>query len=58
MKPDATAPNPIAASVNYSAEERGLAAVKVMSKALKAEHKRWGMPLLTWKNGRIVSVKP
>ena len=29
-----------------------------MSKALLAEHKRWNMPFITWKNGKMVSVKP
>lgn len=37
--------------------ERGLIAAKAMSKALTAEHKRWNIPLLTWKNGQVVVVK-
>lgn len=41
-----------------AAEERGIAAAKAMSEALLAEHKRWNMPLITWKNGKIVSVNP
>ena len=41
-----------------TSEERGVAAAKAMSKALIAEHKRWNMPLITWKNGKVVSVKP
>jgi len=38
-------------------EERGIAAAKAMSKALLEEHKRWNMPFITWKNGKVVSVK-
>lgn len=41
-----------------AADERGIAAAKAMSKALLAEHKRWNMPFITWKNGKVVSVKP
>ena len=41
-----------------AADERGNAAAKAMSKALLAEHKRWNMPFITWKNGKVVSVKP
>jgi hypothetical protein len=40
------------------AVELGLAAAKKMSRNLHAEHKRWNMPLLTWKNGKVVQVKP
>lgn len=39
-------------------DERDKAAAKAMSKALLAEHKRWNMPFITWKNGKVVSVKP
>ncbi len=39
-------------------DERDKAAAKAMSKALLAEHKRWKMPFITWKNGKVVSVKP
>lgn len=44
--------------VPTAADERGNAAAKAMSKALLAEHKRWNMPFITWKNGKMVSVKP
>ena len=37
---------------------RGLAAAKAMSKMLREEHRRWNMPLLTWKKGQVVKVKP
>jgi hypothetical protein len=53
-KPKAATPKP---KLN-SAVERGLAAAKAMSKELTAEHKRWNMPLLTWKDGKVVAVKP
>lgn len=38
--------------------ELGLAAAKKMARDLRAEHKRWNMPLLTWKDGKVVAVKP
>jgi len=28
-----------------------------MSKELTADHKRWSLPLLTWKNGKVVEVE-
>ena len=37
---------------------RGQAAAKTMAKELHAEHKRWNLPLLSWKNGKIVESKP
>jgi hypothetical protein len=37
---------------------RGQAAAKAMAKELRAEHKRWNLPLLTWKDGKVVSSKP
>jgi hypothetical protein len=37
--------------------QRGLVAAKAMAKALEVEHKRWGLPLLTWKDGKVVAVK-
>lgn len=36
---------------------RGLAAAKAMSKALREEHRRWKMPLLIWKDGKVVKIK-
>ncbi len=38
--------------------QRGQAAAKIMAKELRAEHKRWNMPLLSWKDGKIVATKP
>ena len=37
---------------------RGQAASKAMAKELRAEHKRWNLPLLSWKDGKVVSTKP
>lgn len=37
---------------------RGQAAAKLMAKELRAEHKRWNLPLLSWKDGKVVSTKP
>lgn len=37
---------------------RGLAAAKIMGKELRAEHKRWKMPLLSWKNGKVIATNP
>jgi hypothetical protein len=37
---------------------RGQAAAKLMAKELRAEHKRWNMPLLSWKDGKVVATKP
>lgn len=38
--------------------QRGLLAAQAMAKALEEGHKRWGLPLLTWKDGKVVEVKP
>lgn len=37
---------------------RSQAAAKLMAKELRAEHKRWNLPLLSWKDGKIVATKP
>ncbi|MFT4177073.1 MAG: hypothetical protein QM627_10510 [Luteolibacter sp.] len=42
---------------NMTPAERGLIAAKAMSKALRAEHKRWNMPLISWKDGKVIEVK-
>ncbi|MBB5038290.1 hypothetical protein [Prosthecobacter dejongeii] len=39
------------------AVQRGLAAAKIMARNLTAEHKRWQMPLLTWKQGQVIKVR-
>lgn len=36
----------------------GEAAAKLMAKELRAEHKRWNLPLLSWKNGKVIATKP
>lgn len=41
-----------------TSKERGLLAAKKMARELRAEHRRWKMPLLTWKDGKVVEVKP
>ena len=38
--------------------ERGEAAAKLMAKELRAEHKRWNLPLLLWKDGKVVKSWP
>ena len=55
MKPSRT--------VNPSKEQpaflaRSHEAAKAMAKDLRAEHKRWNLPLLSWKNGKIIATKP
>lgn len=36
----------------------GQAAAKAMAKELRSEHKRWNLPLLSWKDGKIIATKP
>lgn len=43
--------------LELSARLRGLIAAQAMAKALKEDHQRWGLPLLTWKDGNVVAVK-
>jgi hypothetical protein len=40
-----------------TAVQRGQAAAKIMAKELRAEHKRWNLPLLSWKDGKVVATK-
>jgi hypothetical protein len=37
---------------------RSKAAAKIMAKELRAEHKRWNLPLLSWKDGKVVKTWP
>jgi hypothetical protein len=37
---------------------RGRAAAKAMAKELRAEHRRWNLPLLSWKDGEVVANTP
>jgi hypothetical protein len=47
-----------AAPKAMTAVQRGQAAAKAMAKELRAEHKRWNLPLLSWKDGKVVATKP
>jgi hypothetical protein len=38
--------------------ERGKLAAKAMAKELVSDHKRWNLPLLSWKDGKIIATKP
>jgi len=38
--------------------ERGRLAAKAMAKELVTDHKRWNLPLLSWKKGKIVATQP
>lgn len=58
MKALKTKENTIPASEPPDFVTRGQAAAKVMTKELRAEHKRWKMPLLSWKDGKVVETQP
>ncbi len=58
VKAKAEKASKLAPSELTAAEARGYAAAKAMSKALRAEHKRWNMPFVSWKDGKIVMIKP
>ena len=49
---------PVTTSGELTSKERGLLAAKKMARELRAEHRRWKMPLLTWKDGKVVEVQP
>ena len=49
---------PASTSGELTSKERGLLAAKKMARELRAEHRRWKMPLLTWKDGKVVEVQP
>jgi hypothetical protein len=53
-----TKPKEKSDTVTHPSILRGQAAAKLMSKELRAEHKRWNLPLLTWKDGKVVATKP
>ncbi|WP_367872926.1 hypothetical protein [Luteolibacter sp. Populi] len=57
MKRATKDPVPALASGEITSKERGLLAAKKMARELRAEHRRWKMPLLTWKDGKVVAVK-
>jgi hypothetical protein len=58
MKPARPSVELPAEANELTSEERGLLAAKKMARELRAEHRRWKMPLLTWKDGKVVAVKP
>ena len=47
-----------AAAKAMTAVQRGEAAAKIMAKELRAEHKRWNLLLLSWKDGKVVKTWP
>ncbi len=51
-----TTPKSKAAAKAMTAVQRGEAAAKIMAKELRAEHKRWNLPLLSWKDGKVVKT--
>ena len=57
MSHDTKSPRP-KAKESHPAILRGEAAAKVMARELRAEHRRWNLPLLSEKNGKIVTSKP
>ncbi len=58
MKQVAKDSKPVTTSGELTSKERGLLAAKKMARELRAEHRRWKMPLLTWKDGKVVEVQP
>ena len=54
MKPSKTKANP----QPMTAVLRCQAVAKAMAMELRAEHKRWSLPLLSWKDGKVVATKP
>ncbi|MCW1915610.1 hypothetical protein OJ996_18640 [Luteolibacter sp. GHJ8] len=57
MKPADSFSKTTPTSGTITSKERGLLAAKKMARELRAEHRRWKMPLLTWKDGKVVAVK-
>ena len=53
-----TAQTKVTAQLPPTAFQRGKAAARIMAKNLRIEHKRWNMPLLSWKDGKVISTKP
>jgi hypothetical protein len=58
MKPLKKAPASRSANEQPAFVVRGQAAAKAMARELRAEHKRWNLPLLSWKDGKVVATKP
>jgi len=56
-----TSPTKVAQGTDQTQAEflnRCHVAAKVMANELRAEHRRWNLPLLSEKNGKIVATKP
>ncbi|MEO8617352.1 MAG: hypothetical protein ABI600_19625 [Luteolibacter sp.] len=58
MKAPETTPNSRASKEQPAFIARSQAAAKAMAKELRAEHKRWNLPLLSWKDGKVIATKP
>lgn len=58
MKSSKTAEKPQVSKEQSSFIAHTQAAAKLMAKELRAEHKRWNLPLLSWKDGKIIATKP
>jgi len=58
MKPSKADPSSASPKGQPAFVARGQAAAKIMARDLRAEYKRWNMPLLSWKNGKVVATKP
>ena len=58
MKSTKTATAPRISKEQSEFIARTQAAAKLMAKELTAEHKRWNLPLLSWKDGKVVATKP
>ena len=57
MKSPKNPQSPLTATEQPAFIARGQAAAKAMAKELRAEHKRWNLPLLSWKDGKVVATK-
>jgi len=58
MKTPENNPSKLAPNEQPAFIARSQAAAKVMAKDLRAEHKRWNLPLLSWKDGKVVASEP
>jgi len=57
MKSSKSKPNAADSGKQPEFIARGQAAARIMAKELRAEHKRWNLPLLSWKDGKVVATK-
>lgn len=58
MKPLEIATATHSARVQPAFLAHGQAAAKVMARELRAEHRGWNLPPLSWKDGKVVATKP